>query len=82
MDPASGEFEGSRHRGTVAIHTLGCKLNQADSDALARRFVSAGYRMADSEAGADVVVLNTCHSYRYRRCQGAPDPPVLAPSQP
>jgi len=60
LDPASGEFGGSRHRCTVAIHTLGCKLNQADSDALARRFVSAGYRMADSEAGADVVVLNTC----------------------
>ena len=60
MDPASGEFDGSRHRGTVAIHTLGCKLNQADSDALARRFVSAGYRMAGSETGADVVVLNTC----------------------
>ena len=60
MDPASGVIDGSRHRGTVAIHTLGCKLNQADSDALARRFVSAGYRLADSEAGADVVVLNTC----------------------
>jgi len=60
LDPASGELDGSRHRGTVAIHTLGCKLNQADSDALARRFVSAGYRMADSEASADVVVLNTC----------------------
>ena len=60
MDPASGVINGSRHRGTVAIHTLGCKLNQADSDALARRFVSAGYRLADSEDGADVVVLNTC----------------------
>ena len=60
MDPTSGAIDGSRHRGTVAIHTLGCKLNQADSDALARRFVSAGYRLADSEAGADVVVLNTC----------------------
>ena len=60
LDHASGELDGSRHRGTVAIHTLGCKLNQADSDALARRFVSAGYRMADSEAGADVVLLNTC----------------------
>ena len=60
LDPASSDFEGSRHRGTVAIHTLGCKLNQADSDALARRFVSAGYRIAGSETGADVVVLNTC----------------------
>ena len=60
MAPASGEIDGDRYRGTVAIHTLGCKLNQADSDTLARRFISAGYRMADSEAGADVVVLNTC----------------------
>ena len=60
MDPSPGELDTSRCRGAVAIHTLGCKLNQADSDALARRFVAAGYRMADSEAGADVVVLNTC----------------------
>ncbi|PKB77860.1 MAG: tRNA (N(6)-L-threonylcarbamoyladenosine(37)-C(2))-methylthiotransferase MtaB [SAR202 cluster bacterium Io17-Chloro-G9] len=42
------------------MHTLGCKLNQADSDALARSFVAAGYRIAGSEAAADVVVLNTC----------------------
>ena len=60
MDHASVKFAGSRHRGTVAIHTLGCKLNQADSEGLVRHFVSAGYRMADSEASADVVVLNTC----------------------
>ena len=60
LEPKSVEFDGSPRRGTFAIHTLGCKLNQADSDALARRFVSAGYRMADSETGADVVVLNTC----------------------
>ena len=58
LNPASARFDG--RRGTVAIHTLGCKLNQADSDALARRFVLAGYTMTDSEDGADVVVLNTC----------------------
>ena len=58
LNPASARFDG--RRGTVAIHTLGCKLNQADSDALARRFVLAGYTITDSEDGADVVVLNTC----------------------
>ena len=45
---------------TVAIQTHGCKLNQADSDLLARRFVDAGYRVVDAGSAADVFVLNTC----------------------
>ena len=45
---------------TVAIHTHGCKLNQADSQALARRFREAGYRVVGPSAAADVVVLNSC----------------------
>ena len=45
---------------TVAIHTHGCKLNQADSQVLARRFREAGYRVVGPSAAADVVVLNTC----------------------
>ncbi len=45
---------------TVAIHTHGCKLNQADSQSLARRFRQAGYRVVEPSAPADVVVLNTC----------------------
>lgn len=49
-----------QRQGAVAIHTHGCKLNQADSNALARRFMEAGYRLVDSIAEADVFVLNTC----------------------
>ena len=45
---------------TVAIHTHGCKLNQADSQTLAREFAEAGYRLVHPSAAADVVVLNTC----------------------
>ena len=45
---------------TVAIHTHGCKLNQADSQTLARRFREAGYRVVGPSAPADVVVLNSC----------------------
>ena len=45
---------------TVAIHTHGCKLNQADSQALACRFREAGYRVVGPSAAADVVVLNSC----------------------
>lgn len=45
---------------TVAIHTHGCKLNQADSQVLARQFQEAGFTVVRSAAQADVVVLNTC----------------------
>ena len=44
----------------VAIHTHGCKLNQADSQELARQFQEAGYRLAPPHAPADIIILNTC----------------------
>ena len=46
--------------GTVAIETQGCKLNQADSAVLAQEFARAGYRLVDSRADADIIVVNTC----------------------
>ncbi len=45
---------------TVAIHTHGCKLNQADSQSLARQFRDAGYRLVEPSSSADVIVLNSC----------------------
>ena len=45
---------------TVAIHTHGCKLNQADSQVLARKFQQAGFTVIRSVTQADVVVLNSC----------------------
>ncbi|MGH2365403.1 MAG: tRNA (N(6)-L-threonylcarbamoyladenosine(37)-C(2))-methylthiotransferase MtaB [Chloroflexota bacterium] len=47
-------------RPTVAVATLGCKVNQADSDAYAQSFVEAGYTLVPVEAPADVCVVNTC----------------------
>ena len=44
----------------VAIHTHGCKLNQADSQVLVRQFQEAGFTIVKSAAQADVVVLNSC----------------------
>ena len=46
--------------GTVAIETHGCKLNQADSDVLARRFLDAGYRVVAENEPAGLYVVNTC----------------------
>lgn len=50
----------ARGRGRVAIETLGCKLNQAESDAIARQFQAAGFALVDARSPADVYVLNSC----------------------
>ena len=45
---------------TVALETLGCKLNQAESESMARQLAAAGYRIVQPSDGADVYILNTC----------------------
>ena len=44
----------------VAIATLGCKVNQYDSDALALEFRKAGFEVVPFADRADVYVVNTC----------------------
>jgi threonylcarbamoyladenosine tRNA methylthiotransferase MtaB len=44
----------------VALDTLGCKLNQAETEVLARQFAEAGYRLVSLADEADVYILNTC----------------------
>ena len=50
----------SARRPAVRIETHGCKLNQADTQLLARQFARAGYRVAAPGEESDVLVLNTC----------------------
>ena len=45
---------------TVAIATLGCKVNQAESDGYAQRFSDAGFRLVPADAPADVCIVNSC----------------------
>ena len=45
---------------TVAFHTLGCKVNQYDTEAIATQFIEAGYEIVDFDQPADVFVINTC----------------------
>ena len=45
---------------SVSIETHGCKLNQADSNVLAREFAQAGFRVVAGDEPSDVYVLNTC----------------------
>ncbi len=44
----------------VTLDTLGCKLNQAETESLARQLAAAGYELVDSVEEADVYILNTC----------------------
>ncbi len=46
---------------TVSVLTLGCKLNQADAEAMARRLAAGGVRVvARPEQGAQAFIINTC----------------------
>lgn len=45
---------------TVGFHTLGCKVNQSETEAMAALFLSAGYALGEFESYCDVYVINTC----------------------
>ncbi len=45
---------------TVAFYTLGCKVNQYDTQAMLEKFTQAGYEAVPFEEKADVYVINTC----------------------
>ncbi len=44
----------------VAFYTLGCKVNQYDTEAMLECFEQAGYTVVDFKEEADVYVVNTC----------------------
>lgn len=45
---------------TVAFHTLGCKVNHYETEAIWQLFKNQGYDRVDFEGQADVYVINTC----------------------
>ena len=45
---------------TAAFYTLGCKVNQYETEAIAEQFTSKGYEIRDFSEPADVYVINTC----------------------
>lgn len=44
----------------VAFFTLGCKVNQFDTDAMRELFEQAGYETVDFDEAADIYLVNTC----------------------
>ena len=47
-------------RPTVGILTLGCKVNQYESEAIAEKFAAADFLVCDPDTPCDVYVINTC----------------------
>src|SRR5579872_6661378 len=45
---------------TFAVATLGCKVNQADSEAIGEQMSAAGFAQRDFNDAADIYIVNTC----------------------
>ncbi|WP_096201316.1 tRNA (N(6)-L-threonylcarbamoyladenosine(37)-C(2))-methylthiotransferase MtaB [Bacillus sp. FJAT-45350] len=45
---------------TVAFHTLGCKVNHYETEAIWQLFQQEGYDKVDFDGASDVYVINTC----------------------
>ncbi len=44
----------------VVVYTLGCKVNQYESDSIMNALVKRGYEVSDQIEYADVYIINTC----------------------
>lgn len=44
----------------VAFHTLGCKVNQYETNAMIQQFLENGYKLVEFNGIADIYVVNTC----------------------
>ena len=45
---------------TIAVHTLGCKVNQYDTQAMLELFLKEGYSAVSMDRDADIYLVNTC----------------------
>ena len=45
---------------TVAFITLGCKVNQYETNAMTQQFIEKGYKVVDHTQKADIYIVNTC----------------------
>ncbi len=58
---SGSEFEEKyKRQKTVAIFTLGCKVNQYETEAMTEQFKAKGYKIVDFNDFADIYVVNTC----------------------
>ena len=44
----------------IAFHTLGCKVNQYETQILKEKFIKKGYKLSEDGEISDIYVINTC----------------------
>ena len=44
----------------VAFTTLGCKVNQYETNAMSQKFIESGYQLVEHTEEADIYIVNTC----------------------
>lgn len=44
----------------IALYTLGCRVNQYETEAIAETFIKQGYSLVNFDEYADIYVINTC----------------------
>lgn len=44
----------------VAFCTLGCKVNQYETNGMMQKFIEAGYKIVEFNEFADIYIVNTC----------------------
>ena len=44
----------------IHLHTIGCRLNQAEIETMGRQFQAGGHEIVGDAAAADAIVINTC----------------------
>ena len=44
----------------VAFITLGCKVNQYETNAMAQKFIENGYQKLEFDEKAEIYIINTC----------------------
>ena len=44
----------------IAFHTLGCKVNQYETEAMREAFIKKGYTITNDNAPFDIIVINSC----------------------
>ncbi len=50
----------TKQKKRAALHTLGCRLNQSETQVLAEKLEAAGYELVPFDAPADLAIVNTC----------------------
>ncbi len=44
----------------IAFHTLGCKVNQYETEAMREAFIKKGYTVVSDNAPFDIIIINSC----------------------